>query len=86
MTKELTAVIYTRGQNHDEQAYKCEAYAKEKEYAIIGLITDLSRIDEYKPDVLIAANVTRISRNQLVFNEIKNTLEAKGITIETATA
>lgn len=79
-----TALIYTRGNNGYEQLVKCEKYAKEKGYNIIGVTATLDEAFEVFPNVLLVSDVSRITRNRYDYEMIKKSLDRIGTKIESA--
>ncbi len=74
------AIIYVRGNKEKMQEIFCRLYASDKGYKVIYVTTNIEDVNLC--DVLLVANPSRISRNQLEYEEIVNTMKKKGITIE----
>ena len=79
-----TALIYIRGNNEREQVEKCEKYAKETGYNVIGITSTLDEAFEVLPDVLLVSDISRITRKRNDYEAIKESLDRIGAKIESA--
>lgn len=79
------SIIYVRGHNQEMQEILCRLYAKDKEYDLLFVTSNIDDVYYCDCDVLIVTNATRISRDRFKYYETLNKLKAKGIEIEYAT-
>lgn len=75
----MKAVIYTRGQNREQQINECKEYAKQFEIEVVGIETEWDRVEQYvynmKTDFVIVYDVSRITRKQNEYLSIANKLD-----------
>lgn len=74
------AVIYVRGENEAAQELKCRVYAEEKGYEVLYTTRHIEDVNLC--DVLLVANLSRISRKQMTFIKTCKLFKARGIRIE----
>ena len=77
------AIIYVRGENEATQEMKCRAYATDKGYEVLYVTRHIEDVNLC--DVLLVANLSRISRKQMTFTKTYKLFKARGIRIESAT-
>lgn len=79
----METLIYTRGQNAETQIEKCEAYAKEQGYSIVGSVdSDASMalsIARGNIDALIVSDKSRVSRLQKQYDFAEKMLQGYGV-------
>lgn len=81
----ITAMIYTRGNNAEGQIARCEYFAELAGYEVIGYVTGEEWYDAIgNIDVLIVSDASRLSRSVEEFYRIVDALEADGIRLEIA--
>ena len=74
----MKAVIYTRGQNREQQINECKEYAKRFEIEVIGIESEWNGVEQYvynmKTDFVIVYDVSRITRKADEYISIVNKL------------
>jgi DNA invertase Pin-like site-specific DNA recombinase len=76
------AVIYVRGHNEGMQEMMCKLYAEDKGYDVVDVVKNIEEVDNC--DVLLVSHVSRVSINYIQYLHIVNTMQDKGIKIESA--
>lgn len=76
------AVIYVRGHKEKMQEIFCRLYASDKGYKITYVTNNIDDVNLC--DIMLVANPSRISRNQLEYETIVKELKDIGITVESA--
>ena len=74
------AVIYVRGHNKEMQEVLCRVYASDKGYKVVYATSNIDDVNLC--DILLVANLSRISRDKFRYYEILDNLKAKGIKVE----
>ena len=81
----MKAVIYTRGQNRDQQINECKEYAKRFEIEVIGIEREWYGVEQYvynmKTDLVLVYDITRITRKQDEYLSIANKLDVFDVKI-----
>lgn len=80
------SIIYVRGHKQEMQEILCRLYAKDMEYELLFVTTNIEDVYYCDCDVLIVTNATRISRDRFKYYETLKELKAKGIEVEFATS
>lgn len=84
----MRAVVYTRGNNVNNQFAKCKEYAERNGYkvsTVASTIDDLaSLLVNTKVDVLLVSHITRLTRKYQEFLKIEKMLQGYGVRIEIA--
>lgn len=79
----MKAIIYTRGGNSERQIVKCEEYAKQQGYSIIGTVNnddDMSAmIAGGTVDALIVSDHSRVARSWKQFIFAEKMLQGYGV-------
>ena len=73
------AIIYLRGHNQEKQEMFCRVYAADKGYKVLFTTTDIADVNNC--DILLVANLSRISRDKFKYYEIMKELKEKGIEV-----
>lgn len=81
----MKAVIYTRGQNREQQINECKEYAKRFEIEVVGIESEWNGVEQYvynmKTDIVIVYDVSRITRKQDEYLSIRNKLDVFDVKI-----
>ena len=73
-------VIYVRGNNEAMQEIMCKLYAVNNDYRVLYVTRNLD--DVKNCDILLVANLSRISRNRMEYEKIVKELKKRDIEVE----
>lgn len=84
----MNTLILIRGTDVGKQYGLCKAYAEEKGYNVLGVVTNVNQVAKLivndKVDVLLASHMSRITRKYEEYLQIEYMLRGYGTSIEIA--